>query len=257
MIAGPNFDAFHANLIHYLLEWAGILAGMQYYRYQKRQRGQGALLAPGNFAIVVGCIAGAALGNKLVFWIEYAHLIPQKIGDPRNWFMGQSIVGGLLGGLLGVEISKKLIGQRESTGDLFVFPLLLGIIIGRIGCFLAGLHDGTYGLPGNLPWAVDFGDGQPRHPTQLYEIGFLSLLWFVLQSQRARLASQNGLLFKLFLTAYLCWRVAVDGIKPIPYVYPFGLSGIQWVCLLALALYLPGLLKQWQAWRHPRILQGR
>ena len=30
--------------------------------------------------------------------------------------------------------------------------------VGRIGCFLSGLPDGTYGLPSSLPWAIDLGD---------------------------------------------------------------------------------------------------
>jgi len=38
-------------------------------------------------------------------------------------------------------------------------PLAVGIAVGRIGCFLTGLDDHTYGLPTTLPWAVDFGDG--------------------------------------------------------------------------------------------------
>jgi len=53
--------------------------------------------------------------------------------------------------------------------------LVMGIAIGRVGCFLTGLPDHTYGVHSSLPWAVDFGDG-PRHPTQLYEIAFVMLL---------------------------------------------------------------------------------
>jgi hypothetical protein len=71
---------------------------------------------------------------------------------------------------------KRYIGLRQSTGDLYAIPLALGIAIGRIGCFLTGLSDNTYGTPTNLPWAINFGDGIPRHPTQLYEIAFLLLL---------------------------------------------------------------------------------
>jgi hypothetical protein len=36
----------------------------------------------------------------------------------------------------------------------------------------------------------------------------------------------------------------VDGIKPVPYAYAFGLSGIQWVCMVALACYLPFVILQ-------------
>ncbi len=48
---------------------------------------------------------------------------------------------------------KRIAGIRSRTGDLFAVPLCVGIAIGRIGCFLAGLADDTYGKPTSLPWA--------------------------------------------------------------------------------------------------------
>lgn len=34
---------------------------------------------------------------------------------------------------------KKRLGIRTSSGDLMVFPLLLGLAIGRLGCHFSGL----------------------------------------------------------------------------------------------------------------------
>lgn len=56
-------------------------------------------------------------------------------------------------------MSSRWLGIRTSTGDLLALPLAVGITIGRIGCFLTGLSDGTFGRPSSLPWAVDFSDG--------------------------------------------------------------------------------------------------
>src|SRR6201999_2912276 len=89
---------------------------------------------------------------------------------------GKTIVGGLIGGLLTVEYAKKKMGFAGRTGDLFALPLCVGIAVGRIGCFLAGLNDYTYGSVTSLPWGIDFGDGMKRHPAQLYEIIFLVCL---------------------------------------------------------------------------------
>lgn len=117
-------------------------------------------------------------------------------------------------------------------------PLAVAIVVGRIGCFLAGLHDGTYGVATTLPWGVDFGDGIVRHPTQIYDQLFIvGLVWF-LHYLKPRLSAVSGLQFKLFLSGYLLWRLLVDGIKPVPYDY-WGLSGIQWACVVALVIYLP------------------
>ena len=234
----------YAALVHGFFEMLALGVGTAFYRYLRRRDASASVLHGPEFAVAAGCIFGAALGNKAVFWLEMPHLLAQYWNTPTVWLGGQSMVGGLLGGLIGVEIAKKMVGLQRSTGDAFVFPILLGLIIGRIGCFLAGLADGTFGNPSDLPWAIDFGDGIPRHPTQLYEILFAAGLWFVLRRWQARLAERPGLLFKLLLVAYLTWRLAVDGLKPVPFAYPLGWSGIQWVCLLALLAYLPALWRQ-------------
>ena len=236
-----------AALIHGIFEALALALGTMYYRFlRQKQVGKG-IFSSGEFAVAIGCIFGAAFGNKAVFWIEMPHLFVQYWFTPKLLFGGQSMVGGLLGGLIGVEIAKKLTGITRSTGDAFVFPVLLGLMIGRVGCFLAGLEDGTYGNPTDLPWGIDFGDGISRHPTQLYEIAFAGASWLALRRLQPLLAPQPGLLFKTLLVGYLAWRLAVDGIKPVPYVYPLGLSGIQWVCLAALVVYLPVTVRQWLA----------
>lgn len=233
----------HALLVHNVLEWAALLVGARLYL---RAGGMSlrALGATRNFAVVFGCVAGAAIGNKAVHWVQRADAWPLLAASPWLILQGQSIVGGLLGGLVGVEIAKKSVGIEHSTGDRFVVPILVGLAIGRVGCFLAGLQDDTYGNPTALPWGVDFGDGIPRHPTQLYDIGFAVAALALLSRWRAALARESGLQFKLLLAAYLLWRLLIDALKPVPYDYGFGLSGIQVVCAVALACYLPLVIRQ-------------
>jgi len=133
-----------------------------------------------------------------------------------------------------MEITKKFLGVAHSTGDAFVFPLILGIAVGRIGCFLTGLPDHTHGVHTNLPWAVDFGDG-PRHPTQLYEIAFLLLLGVALLIRTRRGPMWNGQLFRLFMLGYLAFRFAVEFIKPSDKPW-LGLSAIQVASAIGAAL---------------------
>lgn len=244
MIKAPVLAPDTAQTVHLVFEWAALAVGVQLYRWQRRREGQGGVLQPGSFAVVVGCILGAAIGNKLVFWIEWPQLWASHGASVVAWASGQSIVGGLLGGLLGVELAKWLAGIRHSTDDQFVLPLVAGTLLGRIGCFLAGLNDGTYGSPTDLPWAIDFGDGIARHPTQVYDMLFALLWGGALLNARPWLAHKSGLAFKLYLAGYLAWRLAVDAIKPVPYAYIAGLSGIQLVCLAALLLYGPLLFRQ-------------
>ena len=223
--------------IHTLLEVLAYTLGTQVFLWQRRRLGLASLSNKDQTLwLIVGAALGAALGSKLAFWIEDPMAAFTNFPDWRHLLQGKSIVGGLLGGLLGVEISKKLVRQPHSTGDAFVLPLAVGMCIGRIGCFLAGLADHTYGNPTTLPWGVDFGDGIPRHPTQLYEIVFIAI-WTALILQRKSRFSQTGDRFRLYLAGYLLFRLVIEFIKPIPMVYPLSLSGIQWLCVLGLAYY--------------------
>lgn len=238
-------DAATAAWAHSALAYAGMTLGAAMWRSTLRRQSRGGALAPGNFGVLVGLLIGAALGNKLVFLIERPDIAQALWQGGQFIIPGQSIVGGLLGGLIGVELAKKLIGQTRSTGDAMVLPIAVGLGLGRVGCFLAGLHDDTYGLPTALPWGVDFGDGLPRHPTQLYEIAVVLPLGIALH--RARFATP-GLAFKLFIGTYLLWRFFIEFLKPVPVAWPLGLSGIQWTCLVALVLYTPIVAR---AWRQP------
>ena len=232
--------------IHGVFEWAAIFVGARSYM----RAGRTSLRALGstrNFGVIIGCIAGAAIGNKAVHWFHRADQWPLLRESPWLVLQGQSIVGGLLGGLIGVEIAKHLVGVKESTGDRFVVPILIGLIIGRIGCFIAGLQDDTYGIATSLPWGVDFGDGIRRHPTQLYDILFALAALILLQRARPVLAREPGLQFKLLLAGYLLWRLLIDALKPVPYDWVGGLSGIQLVCAVALVFYLPLVVRQFSA----------
>lgn len=134
------------------------------------------LSTPIRWTVIAAAVAGAALGSKLLFWLEDPQRTLHNLGNPAYLLGGKTIVGALVFGLISVELMKRYIGLYQSTGDLYAVPLALGIAIGRIGCFLTGLFDNTYGTPSTLPWAINFGDGIPRHPTQLYEIAFLLFL---------------------------------------------------------------------------------
>lgn len=148
----------------------------------------------------------------------------------------KTIVGGFLGGLIGVELTKKQIGVKVSSGDLMVYPIILAMIIGRLGCFFAGLEDGTYGNSSNLPWAINFGDGIRRHPTNLYEIVFWLILWITMHLFERGRVFTNGSRFKIMMVGYLVFRFLIEFIKP-DYFFSFGLSVIQLVCFAGILYY--------------------
>ncbi len=232
-----------AHFVHYLLEWTALAVGLMLYRRIRRQNGGPPLTAPGSFAVMISCLLGAAIGNKLAYLANDPRPWTDLIVHPAVWLQGQSFVGALLGGWLGVETGKKISGITTRTGDDFVVPILTGLAIGRMGCFLAGLADGTCGLPTPLPWGVDFGDGIPRHPVQLYECLLALATLAAWPLWRRRLAAVPGLAFRVLVLGYLLWRVLVDFLKPVPHAYVEGLSGIQWICIVGAWVVFLGLLK--------------
>lgn len=223
---------------HQPLEMLGAFLGFRLYLRLRRRAGD-PLPAERRLIVLAAAVVGAALGSKLLAVASDPPATLAGLADPRLLLAGKTIVGGLLGGLAAVELVKWRIGERTATGDLYAFPLIVGIAIGRVGCFLTGLADDTYGVATALPWGVDFGDGVPRHPTQLYEIAFLALLAAAL-AWRARRPYPRGDLFKLFMVGYLGWRLAVDFIKPV-HVTWLGMTPIQLACLAGLAWYAPHL----------------
>lgn len=187
-------------------------------------------------SVMVGGVVGALLGAKGLVLLQHIDLLWTHW---QHWLLlivqGKTVVGALLGGLVGVEVTKRWIGLTRSTGDAFVYPLLFGTAIGRIGCFLTGLSDRTYGIATTLPWGVDFGDGIPRHPTQLYEIVFLLALALALWV-RSHYPYRSGALFQYYFAAYLSFRLLIDCLKP-DFHPVLGLSAIQFACLLGLLYF--------------------
>ncbi len=218
---------------HLLFEMLAYTLGYQLY-LRLRNRSQDRISDEHRNWIFLGAAAGAFLGSHLLGILERPAELSKL--NLQFFFANKTVLGGFLGGLIGVETTKKLLGVTHSSGDLMTYPILLALIVGRIGCHFAGLTDGTQGLPGSLPWAVDFGDGLPRHPMNLYEIAYLAglaLLIFFLEKNRPL---ADGLRFKIFLIGYLLWRFFSEWLKP-AWFFPFGLSTIQLAALAGLFYY--------------------
>jgi len=186
---------------------------------------------PGYFiALGLGALSGAILVGSL------------NLNLAGTFAIGHSIAGGIVGGIVGVEIYKWANGIRGSTGRAFVAPLAAGIAVGRLGCFFAGLPDYTYGVPTALPWGVDFGDGIPRHPAQLYESA--AMLVFLVVYLRGialgvPLVVRDG--FYLFVLFYGVQRFVWEFLKPYPALLgPFNIFHLLCLGMIAYSLVMIG-----------------
>ncbi|MGE8432797.1 prolipoprotein diacylglyceryl transferase [Chryseobacterium joostei] len=231
--------AFHifgkTILAHPLFEAVGMFLGMRYYFYLKRKSKE-KLSFNISAAVLIGATAGALVGSKLIGNLENPYLMFDRFSVQRFW-SSNTIVGGLAFGLLGVELAKKVVNHKESTGDLIVFPLMLAMIIGRIGCFLTGIYEETYGIPTDSIFGMNLGDQYLRHPVALYEIGFLIILWICLKYIQKLKRYPSGFLFQIFMLSYFTFRLLLDFIKPrVEILGNFGT--IQLVCICVIIYYI-------------------
>lgn len=221
--------------LHGLFEVLAYFIGYQYYLYLRRTTVD-KLDETQRLIVFLAGLVGALLGSRLLALFENYSLFT----DAKNPWMflmtNKTILGGLLGGLISIELSKWWFSIRSSSGDLMTYPIIVGLIIGRIGCFTAGLEDGTYGNATTLPWGMDLGDGIKRHPTNLYEILFLVLLFVLLKCNERSIAQYDGLKFQLFLCSYLLFRFFIEYIKPDPSVI-YDLSTLQIAALCGIIYY--------------------
>ena len=231
---------------HLFFETLAFLIGFRYY-IVLRKKEKDLLTSSERLWILIAVSVGAILFSRFI-------AVMVNRDTPLLFYYSQkTIVGGLLGGLIAVEITKKFLGIKYSSGDIMTYPLILGIMTGRVGCFLAGLEDGTYGIETNFFWGIDFGDGVRRHPTQIYEIVFLIALWIcirILEFPKVIYffhqingtifpelnGLPNGVRFKLFLFHYLVFRFIIEFIKPVN-TFLFRLSFIQIACILGIGYY--------------------
>lgn len=183
--------------------------------------------SPGHQWVGLGALIGAVIGAKggmLLFAADPADLWARMLDLD---FTGKTVVGGIGGGYLGVEVTKRLVGVRHSTGDGFAVSLPLAQAIGRVGCFL---HGCCPGVAWDGAWAVRSG-GVERHPAQLYEAALDLALAGAIWSLRGW-RKVEGELFRLYLVGYAGIRFVLEPLRDDAtwWIGPF--TPVQWVCLV-------------------------
>ncbi len=236
-----HFGAFSISA-HLLFDLLAYYGGFLYYSFLHKKRGF--LSEDQRFFILLSAAIGSLFGSRILGSLENPYLFfhPPTL---FYYYASSTVVGGILGGIIGVEIGKWCMGIKKSTGDLLTFPIIVALIVGRIGCLLTGVVDGTVGNPSSLPWAFNQGDGIPRHPTSLYEILFLICLFFVLRTIQKKTVLFDGVLFRLFIIFYLTFRFFIEFIKP-THPLVFGISAIGVASFLGIVSYAVALLSRYK-----------
>lgn len=213
--------------------------------------------------VLAGALICGALGAKLAVLWRYldAGAAPSLLGLLLSG--GQSVLGGLSGAYLGALLTKRLVGYRAGTGDLFAPAVALGIGIGRFGCLLTE----PPGVPTGGSWGVVVDAaraariqafppqwiGVPLHPSFLYEIPFHLVMAGVLFRLRRRGAFRDDL-FKLYCLAYAPFRFLLEFVRGNPVVW-HGLTRSQLFLASATLLLAGAFLRRRRAAPIPLLVE--
>jgi prolipoprotein diacylglyceryl transferase len=222
-----------------------LIAGAVYF-YEARRRG---VLSEQTAWVAVGALIGGAIFAKV--GSAWRFVGSDSTLSEIYLFGGRSILGGLAGAYFGAIITKRLVGYRTSTGDLFAPAVAIGLAVGRIGCFLTEQVGTTTSMPWGimvsprlaetLPNCPQCALGQPLHPSFLYESVFLLIAFAFLWWSRDRVLP-HGLVFKMFLLAYGVFRFGVEFVRGNPDM-AFSLSGSQLFLMVTIPILVAVIVR--------------
>jgi phosphatidylglycerol:prolipoprotein diacylglycerol transferase len=199
----------------------------------------------------LGVLIGGRIGYVLFYMLFYD--LDGLLANPLRVFYVQEGGMSFHGGLLGVLFALWLYARKRKFDYFMVSDQIApwitpGLFFGRIGNFINGE---LWGGITNVPWAFVV-DGEPRHPSQLYEailegiVMFVVLVWFSARP-RPRMAVSG-----LFLLLYGVFRIGVEFVR-----LPDDGAYLAWGWLTRGQLYsapmvIAGALLLYLAYRRPR-----
>jgi phosphatidylglycerol---prolipoprotein diacylglyceryl transferase len=232
---------------------------------------------------LVGAYVCAAIGGMLGGRILYAVAVEpgELLRNPLSLlsFSGFAVYGGILGGIVAVGLYVRAAGiDTWKLADLAGPAVLLGMAVGRIGCFFAGccfgavapISDHPYGLlpdafPGQI-WvdahppfvALQFEQGvtdpsymfQPLYPTQLWAVFALGTLSALMAWQWTR-RTFDGQTAALTLMLEPPTRMFIESFRADTRGYV-----VSWAVSPEVAAWLPPGLSQAAAGAHEGTIAG-
>ena len=242
-----------------IMMMVGFLAGGWLISLELKRRGWNEDYAAD---ITVAAVIGGILGAKL-WYVALTQDIDALLSRGRLvWY------GGFLGGAAAVLLNGwRLRVPARWTMQLTAPALAAAYALGRVGCFLV---NDDYGRPTDVAWGMRFPEGLPPstagniqhlfgittapgldpatvlavHPTQLYEVGMMLVVFGVLWKLR-RGSQGTGWLFALYLVFAGSERFLIEFLraKDDRLLGPFTLAQGMSVLLIFLGAVL---LTQWK-----------
>ena len=218
----PEFNTFAVQFGGFGIRWyavaylVGLLAGWYLLRREADHK-QSPLHSQTVDILINYVLFGVIIGGRLGYILFYnsAYYLAHPLAMLRIWEGGMAFHGALLG----VAIAVLIMAKRHHVPfflltDRIALVVPIGLFFGRLSNFINGE---LYGRVTALPWAMvfPFSDGQPRHPSQLYEAGLEGLLLGVIMLilWRRRWLQQHGRITGVLLAGYGVARSMIEFVR--------------------------------------------
>lgn len=212
---------------HFISEILAFIIGFRLYVIQKRKlQKEDPFSSEQRLIILAAATLGALIFSRLIGALENLNEWMSSPNPLSYLYNVKTIAGGFMGGWLFVEISKYIMRIKASSGDVMVYPIIVAIVIGRLGCFSQGVYDMTHGFETTWITGMDLGDGLMRHPLALYEIVVVLLIGLFIYLTHKKRPILDGWKFKSFMLLYFLYRFIAEYMKP-HYPLFLGLTSIQ------------------------------
>ena len=215
----PEFNTFAVQYGGFGIRWyavaylIGLLAG--WYLLRREASYIGSPLRPETVDTLLNYVLfGIIIGGRLGYILFYnsAYYLAHPLAMLKIWEGGMAFHGALLG----IAIAVLIMAKRHNVPffvltDRIALVVPIGLFFGRLSNFINGE---LYGRVTAMPWAMVFpnSDGQPRHPSQLYEAGLEGLLLgiIMLMLWRRGWLQQHGRITGSLLAGYGVARSIIE-----------------------------------------------
>jgi prolipoprotein diacylglyceryl transferase len=182
------------------------------------------------------------IGARAGYVIEY---LSEFSDNPQNIFSLNLDMFNYYAGIGSSLIVAIIYGQRKqlkfwSTLDALTPFFAVMLLASGVSHLASG---NAFGAPTNLPWGINLW-GSQRHPTQIYEIIFSSLiLIFVIIWSKNPFARIDGILFLVFLLLTASARLFIEAFRGDSILTIFDIRTAQLAAWLIIAISLRAIGK--------------
>lgn len=229
-----EIDLLSENHWYELFFCASILFAALCFLHRTRKQGIPLHLALTLYGIAVVCFL---LGAKLstISFSEWQFALSNSSFPLTE---KKSVIGGIIGVLIGIPVFKKLMGYNAPILDAFAVSFPIAMALQRIGCFYAGC---CYGTPTDGFLSVTYSLNETEqilalHPNQLYQVVACLIIALAIYKY-GRVFKRANNRFYASVTLYAIARFFLEFTRDSSLVTGFtaeqlfGLKILQWVLL--------------------------